>query len=103
MIRVGISSLGHNGIAHLEAHRRVGKSEVVALCDVNPDRLGAASQRFGIGLGDAVHVHAHDQVEVSDEVGLSGADECGVRHRWYAVRPRTADEHVIVGSQFSGV
>jgi len=49
MIGVGIIGLGHNGLGHLEAHRRVGKSEVVAVCDVNPERLKAASERYGIG------------------------------------------------------
>ncbi|MBC8427639.1 Gfo/Idh/MocA family oxidoreductase, partial [bacterium] len=48
MIRVGFIGLGHNGIGHIEAHRRVGKSEVVALCDANPERLENASKRFGI-------------------------------------------------------
>ena len=48
MIRVGFIGLGHNGIGHIEAHRRVGKSEIVALCDVNPERLEGASKRFGI-------------------------------------------------------
>lgn len=48
MIRVGMIGLGHNGMAHLEAHRRVGKSEVVAVCDRNPERLAEAAQRFGV-------------------------------------------------------
>lgn len=48
MIRVGMIGLGHNGVAHAEAHRRVGKSEVVALCDTNPVRLKEASERFDI-------------------------------------------------------
>jgi len=48
MIRVGFIGLGHNGIGHIEAHRRVGKSEVIALCDINPERLESASKRFGI-------------------------------------------------------
>jgi len=48
MIRVGMIGLGHNGIAHLKAHRRVGKSEIVALCDTNPARLKEASERFGV-------------------------------------------------------
>ena len=48
MIRVGFIGLGHNGIGHLEAHRRVGKSEIVALCDINPERLEGASNRFEI-------------------------------------------------------
>ena len=48
MIRAGFIGLGHNGIGHIEAHRRVGKSEVAALCDVNPARLKEASERFGV-------------------------------------------------------
>ena len=48
MIRVGMVGLGHNGVAHIEAHRRVGKSQVVALCDTHSDRLREASERFGI-------------------------------------------------------
>lgn len=48
MIRVGFIGLGHNGMGHIEAHWRVGKSEVVALCDINPERLEGASKRFGI-------------------------------------------------------
>jgi len=48
MIRVGFIGLGHNGIGHIEAHRRVGKSEITALCDRNPERLEAASRKFRI-------------------------------------------------------
>ncbi len=48
MIRVGFVGLGHNAIGHIEAHLRVGKSEVTALCDINPERLEGASKRFGI-------------------------------------------------------
>ena len=48
MIRVGFVGLGHNGLAHIEAHQRVGMSEVVALCDSNPQRLEEASRRFGV-------------------------------------------------------
>jgi len=48
MIRGGMIGLGHNGLAHLEAHQRVGRSEIVALCDANPQRLAEAARRFGI-------------------------------------------------------
>lgn len=48
MIKVGFIGLGHNGIEHIEAHRRVEKSEIVAICDMNPERLESASKRFGI-------------------------------------------------------
>jgi len=49
MIKVGFIGLGHNSIGHIEAHRRVNKSEVAALCDINPERLENASKRFGVG------------------------------------------------------
>jgi len=48
MIRVGFIGLGHNSLGHIEAHLRIGKSEIVALCDVNPERLKHASECFGI-------------------------------------------------------
>jgi len=48
MTKVGFIGLGHNGIGHIEAHKRVGKSEIVALCDMNPERLKSASEKFGI-------------------------------------------------------
>ncbi|MBN1343857.1 MAG: Gfo/Idh/MocA family oxidoreductase [Phycisphaerae bacterium] len=49
MIRVGFVGLGHNGLAHIEAHGDVGLSRVVAICDRNPDRLGEVAGRLGIG------------------------------------------------------
>ncbi|HPG68910.1 MAG TPA: Gfo/Idh/MocA family oxidoreductase [Candidatus Hydrogenedentes bacterium] len=48
MIRVGFVGLGHNALAHIEAHRAVGLSEIVALCDRNPERLAAAAEQFGV-------------------------------------------------------
>ena len=47
-IGVGFIGLGHNGVAHIDAHRAVGKSEIVALCDRNEERLRAAGERFGV-------------------------------------------------------
>ena len=48
MTKVGFIGLGHNGIGHIEAHKRVGKSEIAALCDMNPERLKSASEKFGV-------------------------------------------------------
>lgn len=48
MIRVGFVGLGHNGRAHIEAHRNVGLSEVVAVCDTNPELLDKVSRELGI-------------------------------------------------------
>ena len=49
MIRVGFVGLGHNAVGHIEAHQAAGLSEIVALCDRNPERLETVSKRFGIG------------------------------------------------------
>jgi predicted dehydrogenase len=48
MIDVGFVGLGHNGIAHIEAHLRLGRSRVAALCDRDPARLAEAGRRFGV-------------------------------------------------------
>jgi len=63
MIKVGFIGLGHNGIGHIEAHKRVGKSEIVALCDINPDRLRSASDRFGI---EKTYISANELCEQPD-------------------------------------
>jgi predicted dehydrogenase len=48
MIDVGFVGLGHNGMAHIEAHLRLGRSRVGALCDRDPARLAGAGERFGV-------------------------------------------------------
>jgi predicted dehydrogenase len=45
---VGIVGLGHNGLAHAQAHQRLGRSEVVALADRREDRLRQASEILGV-------------------------------------------------------
>jgi len=47
-VKVGFIGLGHNGLAHIQAHVELGRSEVVALCDRNPHRLAEAGRRFGV-------------------------------------------------------
>lgn len=48
MIDVGFVGLGHNGTAHLEAHLRLGRSRIAALCDRDPARLAEAGSRLGV-------------------------------------------------------
>jgi predicted dehydrogenase len=47
-ISVGIIGLGHNGLAHGQAHCALGRSALVALCDRNPERLEAAGRALGV-------------------------------------------------------
>jgi len=47
-VKVGFIGLGHNGLGHIEAHLRQEKSQIVALCDRNEERLETAGKKFGI-------------------------------------------------------
>jgi len=73
MLRVGFIGLGHNGRAHIEAHRGLGLSEVTAVCDSNGELLERVSKELGIARAyrlaeelcadpkiDAVSVHTGD-------------------------------------------
>ena len=58
MIGVGVIGLGHNGVGHIEAHRAVGMSEIVALCDRNPERLAKLAAGYVLRFNpvfEAVH------------------------------------------------
>ena len=61
MIRVGFVGLGHHAVGHIEAHRRVGLSEVVAVsrdeADVHPAFAPIEAER--------VQGHAYD-AEIED-------------------------------------
>ena len=65
MIRVGLIGLGHNGQAHLAAHQRVGRSEVVAICDRRADLLEEVGEQFGIAhrTSDPAALCARDDVD----------------------------------------
>jgi UDP-N-acetyl-2-amino-2-deoxyglucuronate dehydrogenase len=75
--KIGFVGLGHNGIAHIEAHRRLGKSLVAAVCDKNPDLVSKTRKTFQVEHGfsstekmleavelDAVSIHTGDEYHV---------------------------------------
>jgi len=90
-VRVGLVGLGHNGLGHISAHLRCGKSVVAALCDRNPERLAAAGERFGVSrlYRDAEICEADDIDAISIHTG--DTDHCEPFTR--AVR---AGRHVLV-------
>lgn len=84
-IRVGFVGLGHNGLAHIEAHRRVGRSKIAAVCDLDPKRLKEARERFDVPDAyrsadelcasdrvDAVSIHTGDPFHVEPFVAAVG-------------------------------
>jgi predicted dehydrogenase len=90
-IRVGVVGLGHNGTAHLHAHRELGKSEIVALCDRNPERLAAAGQEFGVeALYTDDRFFAHPGLEA---VSINTGDAF---HREPFVKALQAGKHLLI-------
>ncbi|MBN2451283.1 MAG: Gfo/Idh/MocA family oxidoreductase [Lentisphaeria bacterium] len=47
-VKVGIIGVGTIGSVHADAYAKVGDAELVALCDILPDRLGEKGKRHGV-------------------------------------------------------
>lgn len=48
MIRVGVIGCGEQGSAHLRSYRQIGDVDIVAICDMDTERLAKAGQTFGV-------------------------------------------------------
>ena len=90
-IRVGFVGLGHNGIAHIQNHVELGKSEVVALCDQNRQRLEGAGAKFGVtALYQGDEIFADQSI---DAISIHTGDD---QHVEPFVRAMEAGKHVLV-------
>ena len=47
-LRVGIIGVGTIGAVHADAYRQTGQADIVALCDINEERLNQQGERLGI-------------------------------------------------------
>jgi len=90
-VRVAIVGLGHNGLAHLRAHRALGLSEVVALCERNGDLLESVGKEHGIDK-----LYADDQVFADPEVEAVSIHTGDADHVQPFVRAVRAGKHVLV-------
>jgi len=90
-IRVGIVGLGHNGLAHIRAHRALGLSEVVALCDHNAERLRQAGAEFGI-----TRLYSDDGIYTDPAVEAISIHTGDHQHREPVVRALRAGKHILV-------
>lgn len=70
-VRIAMVGAGNIARAHLDAYKKVKNAEVVAICDINPDRLAEAADSFGIA-------NRYDSVEamLAAEKNLDAADVC---------------------------
>ena len=90
-VKVGIFGLGHNGLAHGKCHKHSDKSELVALCDRNEDRLRKAGDELGVKKqysGDDFF----DDPEI-EAVSINTGDNF---HTAAFIRAVTAGKHVLV-------
>jgi predicted dehydrogenase len=90
-VRVGIVGLGHNGLAHAQAHQRLGRSELVALGDRSEERLRRAGELLGVArrYGDD-GIYADPEI---DAISIHTGDDQHLEPFLRAVR---AGKHVLV-------
>jgi len=50
---VAVAGLGKRGVHHADALAKNPRFKLVGLCDIDPARLDAAKQKFGVGYGNA--------------------------------------------------
>lgn len=90
-VRVGIVGLGHNGLAHAQAHQRLGRSEVVALSDRREDRLLQAGQTLGVR-----RLYGDDAIFADPEVEAISIHTGDDQHLEPFCRAVAAGKHVLV-------
>ena len=70
-VKIALIGAGNIANAHLESYCKVPDAEIVAICDINPDRLAKTADRFGIE-------RRYTDVEsmLADNPDLDAADVC---------------------------
>lgn len=90
-LRIGMIGAGNIANFHLEAYKSVEMAEIVAACDINPERLAETAEKFGIK-------NTYNSVEemLANEQ-LDAADVCvwNVSHAKCAIAALNAGLHVI--------
>jgi predicted dehydrogenase len=91
-VKVGIIGLGSWGSCHLEAYATMPQVEVVALCDMNGERVRSLAERFGVP-----HVYT-DSAEMlaRDDIQLVNIATFENNHFEPAVRALDSGKHVLV-------
>ncbi len=90
-LKVGIIGIGAIGAIHADAYRATGEADLVAICDVNADRLASEGERLGVKhrLSDYRDLLKVDVDAVSVCVG-------NALHREVAIASLEAGKHVLL-------
>lgn len=90
-VRVGIVGLGHNGVAHLEAHLTCPRSRVVALCDRNPAVVARVGEKYGI-----TRQYSDDGIFADPEIDAISIHTSDPDHKDPFIKAVRAGKHVLV-------
>jgi len=90
-VRVGLVGIGRNGLAHARAHRELGRSEIVALCDRNPEALRAAGKRLGVE-----RLYTGDDFYADPDIEAVSIHTGDPHHREPFLRAIEAGKHVLI-------
>ena len=77
-LKAGVIGLGV-GEAHLESYREIENVEVRAICDIDPERLGAIGDAYGIGGRFTDYRRVTEDPEI-DVVSICSYDDCHAEH-----------------------
>lgn len=90
-LRIGMIGAGNIACAHLDAYKSVENAEIVAICDINPDRLEETAEKYGI---DNRFLSVEDMLASCE---LDAADVCvwNVNHAKCSIAALNAGLHVL--------
>lgn len=91
-VKIGIIGVGTIGSVHAEAYAKVADAELVALCDILPDRLQEKGTRHGVGKLYATHQELLADPEI-EAVSVCVPNNC---HAPIAIDAFKAGKHVML-------
>lgn len=88
---MGFIGLGHNGLAHIAAHKQSHRSEVVAVCDHSVEKTTAAAEQFGVP-----HQYQNYSILERDDIDAISIHTSDHLHAEPFIRSLDAGKHVFV-------
>lgn len=91
-VRIGVIGVGAIGTVHTKAYAKVADAEVVAMCDILPDRLKAKAAEFGIAKTYA----DYNQLLADPEIDAVSVCVPNNMHAPIAIAALNAGKHVML-------
>lgn len=90
-LRIGMVGAGNISQTHLAAYKKVKNAEIVAICDINEERLNETADKFGIAK------RYTSETEMLANENIDAVDVCvwNVNHAKCAIEALDAGKHVL--------